>query len=120
LSDHADNESIVQQMTSLARSSRQDLLSVFEGLKGTPYPFSKDDNEIHCSQYFLKDLPQVNSSSFGNQMDWETLVAVHQAGQELCQRYYTLHLRVLGQLALIGEQVEEAVGLQPLPMPQSA
>jgi hypothetical protein len=92
----------------------------FEGLKGTPYPFSKDDNEINCSQYFLKDMPQVHSSSFASQMDWESLVAVHQAGQELCQRYYTLHLRVLGQLALIAEQVEEAVGLQSLPMPQSA
>jgi hypothetical protein len=117
----ADNEPIVQQMTTLVRSVRQDLLTVFEGLKGTPYPFAKGDDEINCSEYFLKDMPQVNAFSFGTvgaQLDGHTLVQIHQAGQELCQRYYTLHLRVLGQLALIAEKVEEAVGLTPLSLPQ--
>jgi Zn-dependent protease with chaperone function len=122
LNRFGDNEQIVQQMTTLVRSIRQDLLTVFEGLKGTPYPFAKGDDEINCSQYFLKDMPQVHSFTFGTvgaQLDGDTLVQIHQAGQELCQRYYTLHLRVLGQLALIAERVEEAVGLTPLPPPQA-
>jgi hypothetical protein len=121
LSRFADNEQIVQQLTALVRSIRQDLLTVFEGLKGTPYPFAKGDDDINCSQYFLKDMPQVHAFSFGTvgaQLDGDTLAEIYQAGQELCQRYYTLHLRVLGQLALIAEKVEEAVGLTPLCPPQ--
>ena len=47
----------------------------------------------------------------------EALVEIYQASQGLCQRYYTLHLRVLGHIALIAEKVEEAVGLAPLPQP---
>jgi hypothetical protein len=121
LNRFSDNEHIVQKMTTLVRCIRQDLLTVFEGLKGTPYPFAKGEDEINCSQYFLKDMPQVHAFSFGTvgaQLDGDTLAQIYQAGQELCQRYYTLHLRVLGQLALIAERVEEAVGLTPLPQPQ--
>jgi Zn-dependent protease with chaperone function len=121
LSRFTDNEPIVQHMTTLIRCIRHDLLSVFEGLKGTPYPFANADDEINCSQYFLRDMPQVQSFAFGTvgaQLDGDTLVTVYQAGQELCQRYYTLHLRVLGHLALIAERVEEAVGLEPLALPQ--
>ena len=118
--DNTDNEQLLQQIVTVGDSIQRDLFAVHERLSDTPYPFSKEGAQVSCAGYLLAELPEDFSFRFavGGTIDLDLLNAILEGAQELCQRYYTLHVRVLGQLALIAERVEEAVGLPPMAEPE--
>jgi hypothetical protein len=67
------------------------------------YPFEHAQEEISLDRFALPIVPQGDA-----------LGDVIEAGGEAIERIGTLYRRVLGRLAVTAEEVERAVGLQPL------
>ena len=72
-------------------------------IKEVPFPYEHALGEISISQYAIGIVPADNDVS-------GTSNAVIHAVDSLT----SLYLRVMGELARIGEHVESAVGLEPI------
>ncbi len=73
------------------------------------YPFEHAEEDITLARFALPDaLPDRN--------DVAGLLA---ASQEAIDRLSILYIRALGRLAVTAEEVERALGLAPIPLPQS-
>jgi hypothetical protein len=75
------------------------------------YPYDHAHGAMTISTYLLKDMPLPNE-----------LGAVYEAAGEVTNKYVSLYLRLLGNLTVIAEKVETAVGLPRLeePAPEPA
>lgn len=71
-----------------------------------PYPLEQGRQERTIAQVCIKELPPHDDA-------WQIAGACSDALDEL----YGLEREVLERLAMIGQQVEQALGLDPLPQP---
>lgn len=76
-------------------------------LDQVPYPFDHAHEDITLARFMLSELPDPENPV-------ELLVAAESIGDSLP----TVQSRVLGRLCQIAEEVETALGLEPLPQPE--
>ena len=96
--------SLVERMHQVQRRWK----AVLKALTEMPYPFEHGEGKISLQKYLVSKHPAPND--LGKTME---------ASAELLNKLFGLYLRVLGRLVLAAEQVEQAVGLPPLPDPPS-
>lgn len=77
-------------------------------LSSADYPFDHTKGRLTLAQYALS--APASGSEFH---------AVFAAYQELSEKLYSFYFRAMGRLAVMAEQVESALGLEPLPKPEA-
>jgi hypothetical protein len=82
------------------------VLRIRHALRGAPYPFEHAKGPTTIAEYVLPGGLEENN-----------LVAIYEAGGAILENLSGLMVRIVGRLASIGEQVESALGLPPLPDP---
>jgi hypothetical protein len=87
----------------------QAIVAVRNALTNRDYPFDHAKGRISIAEYALPELP-----------DPENPGEIHAAGERLKDSVNHLRARTLGQLCAVAEQVELALGLPPLPEPESS
>ncbi len=106
LEGNEDNEVLFDN---LATHSGQlfDLVKKLTAVLGQiPYPFEHAEGSVSCGQVVAAPL-----------LDGRDAVSIARAGGQICAEIHHLYSRVMAALAFIAEQVEAAVGLEPLPHP---
>lgn len=100
-------ESYVDAAMSQTRFVHRRLDGILKSLGETPYPFEHESGGIALREYLLDKLPP------------ETDVGgVYGAAEHMLEQVTAVYFRILGRFAFVAEQVEAAVGLEPLPEPQ--
>ncbi len=118
LSDE-DPQTLVDQLGLLQNQAHEHLVASRDGLIYASHPFAQGDDEITIGAYLIERLPEQRLAQGAAlfRVDAQLMTEVYEAGQIVGERYYYLHLRVLGALTAIAEKVESASGLALLPAP---
>ncbi len=105
LQHNPENEALLQAIQQRVLDL-QGRLTLRDSLAEIAYPFEHADSEIHLGTYLVPALP-----------DEDNLGEVYEAVQSAVGRAYNLYFRIMGRLALIGEQLEAELGLEQLEPP---
>ncbi len=108
LQSKPDSTSLIQTLTHTMRAMYRATDAIRSALGRVEYPFQHGRGKMSIAAYCTQVT--VTESDLG---------ALLQAGSEILDRLPTLNARVISQLALIAELVENAVGLPPLKEPVS-
>lgn len=102
-----------QALRSRLRQSMQRLVKrlgqLANALGDIEYPFEHRYEEITLAQYIV-DFPDQEDGLGG----------VIQGTSNTLDQFYEVYFRVAGRLAFIGERIEETLGYEPLPLPESS
>lgn len=105
---HEDGALIAQTLRLLEAQNRA-LKELREATKEVPYPYEHAAGPLSIPQYAIGIVPAAND-----------LTGTSAAVVSCLDCLFPLYLRVMGDLARIAEQVESAVGLQPLAIAKDA
>ena len=106
LEDNQNDESLINTIRSQMERVLRLLRRVQEALGDEPYPFDHAGGPITIRKQVLPRIPHQDD-----------LGGIFEAAGEALEQITSLYVRCLGRLALIAEQVETALGLEPLPEP---
>lgn len=106
LEGQEQNQDLIRILRLEMGNAHRAMIDVFNRLGEMAYPFEHAKGPITLRMHALEKLP-----------DAENLGEVLDAGHRLLDRVYSVHFRLLGQLALAAEAGERLAGLEPLPEP---
>ena len=104
LSERGQDESLIDSIRQAMQSSSGLLASTRAALKNANYPFDHAKGKISIADYVLPKLPNA-----------EDPVAICHALDAMIDSVFQLKARMTGQLCVVAENVESAIGLEPLP-----
>jgi len=104
-----EDDALIAQTLRLLEAQNRALKELREATKEVCYPYEHAAGPLSISQYAIGIVPAVND-----------LTGTAAAVVSCLDCLFPLYLRVMGDLARIAEQVEAAVGLQPLAMTEDA
>ncbi len=87
---------------------RGQLAEICRKLEGAPYPFDHADAETTLQSYVVPEMPE--------HLD----LGLYDLGGYALDHAYEIYFRLVGRLAFIAEQLEQAAGLEPLPRVRAA
>ena len=106
LEGNRENQVFVQAVISSMGRTWDLVRDVRQSLTQASYPFDHAHGEMKLESYVLTDMPHR-----------EDLGGVFEAAGRVLDRVPSLYAKVCARLAWMAEQVEQAVGLAPLPEP---
>ena len=106
LEKNRENPQFVQTVISSMRRNYELIAGIREALTQATYPFDHAHGEMKLETYVLPQMPHP-----------EDLGGVYEASGRVLDRVPSLYAKVCARLAWMAEQVEQAVGLSPLPEP---
>ncbi|HYF54363.1 MAG TPA: M48 family metalloprotease [Salinarimonas sp.] len=105
--DSAENRSWQLRVQEYLQQCNRYLALIIEPLKPVPYPFEHAAGPMSVADYILPQMPHPFD-----------LKGVFQSCERVVEATNLLYFRLLGQLVTAAQQVEEAVGLAKLPVPE--
>jgi hypothetical protein len=109
LSGYERHEPLIREIIDCSRRVREQLSALRSPFLHTTYPFDHASGQVTVSHYLLKMVPQP-----------EQVGDLFEATDHLLDNLFLLNCRALGRLCAIAEQVEAALGYEPLPLPPKA
>lgn len=106
LDGYERHEPLIREIIDCARRVREQLSSLRSAFQHTDYPFDHAKGQMLVSHYLLKMIPQP-----------EDVGSLFEATDQLLSNLMLLNARALSRLCAIAEQVERALGYEPLPLP---
>jgi hypothetical protein len=107
LNNNQENQSLVNQIKSIASRIRVLLRDTGATLGTAPYPYEHGSGTVSIGADFLPAVPGP-----------EEFAELFGAGQGMVDKYYSLDYRLLSELIVLAARIETAVGLEPLADPQ--
>lgn len=104
-----EEDALIAQTLRLLETQNRALAELREATKEVPYPYEHAGGPVSVAQYAIGIVPSVND-----------LTGTGAAVSACLDNLFALYVRVMGELARIGEQVEAVVGLQPLAVTKDA
>ncbi len=104
LNSNSDDEKAGTLLRKTAREVVQTVRGMHATLDHQAYPFDHARGDISIAKYILAELPHSDD-----------LGGYYEAAESMSSTLLRLYSRTLGGLCLIAEQVEMAIGLEPLP-----
>ena len=101
-----ENQIFIEAVVSSMKSNWEIIAQIREPLTRATYPFDHAHGEMMLSMFVLPDMPHR-----------EDLGGIYNAADRVLDRLPALYAKVCARLAWMGEQIEQAVGLPPLPEP---
>lgn len=101
-----DNQEYQSKLYRILMRCKKHLEEIHKALGDAPYPFKHASGEVSIARYALDDFDETNKLEY--------TVA---RSETALDRIFALHNRLLRRLAIIGESVETAAGLEPMPEP---
>lgn len=98
---NVENELLVRRLVRGIDERNEMLLDLRRMLQEQPYPFEHADGSVTMAQYAMPEMPSRQDIS-----------ALHDLVVDCLDNMNTLYVRCMGELALIAEKVEAAVGLK--------
>lgn len=105
---NSSDEELQRKVKNSARTLQKMLSGIGSGLHQARYPFEHARGDCSIGEFL--------GTIVGSSVDIQN---IHPTATGLLQKIYALHYRTLGRLAEIGEEVEKAMDLPPLPKPVS-
>lgn len=99
-----ENKTLIDALLAALARARTTLVELKMALGSAAYPFAHADQQVTLDEWAVPRLPA----------DRDLGATFDLAGSAL-SKLYDLHQRLLGELALLGEQAERSAGLAPLP-----
>jgi Zn-dependent protease with chaperone function len=106
LGGYERHEPLIREIIDCSRRVREQLSALRSVFQHTDYPFDHARGQLPVSHYLLKMIPPP-----------EEVGSIFQATDQLLTNLMLLNARALSRLCAIAEQVEAALGYEPLPMP---
>jgi hypothetical protein len=106
LQGHEQDTSVIDALLHYMRAMHRSIGELRNSLIKVNYPFKHGRGKLSVATYCSDVAPTADD-----------LGGLLRAGDEFLDRLPTLYVRVMGQLAMMGEMVESAVGLPPLKQP---
>lgn len=100
------DEKLVRKIQKQFAGCHNQLVHIRSCFAEDPYPFEHKKAGITVAEFLVPEVPHP--------YDYAAIV---ECADEAPERFYLLYYRLLGDLALIGERVEKALRLPPLPDP---
>jgi hypothetical protein len=97
-------ESLVRLVIQKAKQLHEQLTQTHNILRGTPYPYEHAERGASISRYALERLQPA-----------ENVVGVYRAAESTLEAIYSLYMRLMSDLAHRAEELEQSLGLPPLP-----
>ncbi len=104
LEAYPEHDELGQRLREVIKILYEKLAFLATALDGVPYPFAHSYEHMTLAD-FVVAWPQEDGD----------LEQLYEATQQTLDRFYEVYFRVAGRLAFIAQQLEEAVGLAPLP-----
>ena len=106
LQGHEQDSDVINALLHYMRAMHRSIGELRNSLIKVDYPFKHGRGKLSIASYCSDVAPTADD-----------LGGLLHAGDEFLDRLPTLYVRVMGQLAVMGEFVESAVGLPPLKQP---
>jgi Zn-dependent protease with chaperone function len=106
LEGNSENAKLIEAIREKLGAVRSLIESVYEVARATDYPFDHAKGDLTIAQYCVDGVPAEDD-----------LEGVFDAANRMGDRLFTLLMRVVSRLSAIAEQVETALGFEPLPDP---
>ena len=115
-------EALIGQLGFVQSQAHESLVASRDGLIYAPHPFASGGEEITIGAYLIERLPdyRLAQGTALFRVDPQLIMEVYEAGRLVCERYFSLYVRVLGELTLIAQTVESGAGLATMPDPDTA
>jgi hypothetical protein len=107
LEGNEQNESLFTTIRASMRVCSGQIRQLLEGLERVNSPLDHAQGQITLARHLLKEVPSEDD-----------LGALCEANQSLLGGLPSLYSRMLGRLAVVAEQVEQALKMPPLPEPE--
>lgn len=106
LGANQENKKLITRLQESLSSVCNHLSALREQLAGVPYPFEHAQAGISVGQYAIESIPSKDD-----------IRETYGTAEEALEKLDTLYFRCLASLASVAERVEQAIGLEPVPMP---
>lgn len=100
-------EDLVSAVLSVSRKTCAMLAQIHNSLAITPYPYEHVEKRTTLAGYVLSQVPHH-----------EAVGEVYSAADGLLDAVYGLYMRILSDMARRAEEIEQSLGLDPLPEPE--
>lgn len=101
-----DSEALIGKLQENHKLILDKLHAIQSSLKNTPYLFEHGKGDISMASYIIDA-----------EWDNEDIGMTYGVCETAVDKLSTLHVRLIGRLAFIAQQVEQALGLQPIAVP---
>ena len=106
LAGERENQSLVEKIQGQMKTNLDLMSKIHEGLGKVDYPFDHVEGDMTIGKYVLSHDP-----------DPENPVEIYHAAGAMVESLTQLRARLLGQVCVFAEQVEDSLGLERQPKP---